>query len=434
MFPLRDTSRRRICLAAFFALCVVPTVIVLACGLVRHLPGHARAEAKRLGRHLGHKVSLTRVRHLQPGVAVYEGLELSDPETGKRLVRCPRLEVRWETTAHATGPTRQRLTLAASQAEIEAADLKPLGQLVHGALTGRLACFQSPLRLTAGEVTLRRGETALTLTHLEGKIERLPDGSQADVAFRVGGFETPKPVQIRIARSHPIEPATTSGGLYTGEGALPCSWLGLGFPELEALGPEARFRGYLWVNESPQGRGGELAGQFAGLDLERLVAAHFPHTLRGTATVTIQQALVQQGRLLEATGSLTAGPGVISRSLVDAAADRLGMERAAALGGSEEPVPYDRLAVSFRIDSDGLQLRGECPPPGSGAVLVSRYDLLLREPMFQPVPIAALLHALVPTAEVQVPATRETDWLTRRLPVPHAAAPRMAEAPSPGPQ
>ena len=418
MFHLRDTTRRQICLAAFFALCVVPTVIVLACGIARHLPGHARAEVERLSRHLGQKVSITRVRHLRPGATVYEGLELSDPETGQLRVRCPRLEVRWETTTDATGPSRQRLALVASQAEIEPDDLKPLWRLVQGALTGRLACFESPLRLTAREVTLRRGETPLTLTDLEGKIERLSGASRADVAFRVAGFDTPSPVQIRIERNRRTEPAATSGGLYTGEGALPCSLLELAFPELEALGPESRFRGYLWMSRSPRGWSGELAGQFTRVDLERLLADHFPHTLHGTAILNVEQALLEQGRLQEATGSLAAGPGVISRSVIDAAADRLGMDRAAPPGGPDELVPYDRLAVSFRVDSSGLQLRGECPPAGSGAVLIGRYDLLLREPMVQPVPIPAVLQALVPEAEAQVPATRQTDWLMRRLPVP----------------
>ena len=51
--------------------------------------------------------------------------------------------------------------------------------------------------------------------------------------------------------------------------------------------------------------------------------------------------------------------------------------------------------------------------------------------MLQPVPIAALLQALVPRADVQVPATRQTDWLMRRLPVPQASALRTAEGASP---
>jgi hypothetical protein len=131
---------------------------------------------------------------------------------------------------------------------------------------------------------------------------------------------------------------------------------------------------------------------------------------------------------------LAAGPGVISRSLVDAAARHLGLDRAAVLDSTDPLLPFDRLALSYQLDASGLRLRGECPPSGSGAVLVGRYDLLLREPMVQPVPIAALLHALVPGAEVQVPATSQTDWLLRRLPVPQAPAPRVAEAPSPRPR
>ena len=417
MFPLRDTTRRQVCLAAFFFLCLVPTAIVLACGIAWQLPSHAQAEAGRLSQRLGQKVSIRRVRHLRPGTVVYEGLELADPETSQPLLRCPRLEVRWETATEANQPRRKRLALVASQASIEAADLKPLWPLVHGALTGRLACFESPMRVTAGEVTLRQGEAPLTLTDLEGKLERLSGGSRADVFFRLAGFETPRPVHVRIERSHRAEPPATGGGLDTGKGALPCSLVGLGFPELEALGPESRFCGYLWISHSPQGWAGDLAGQFTGVDLDRLLADHFPRTLSGTATANVR-ALFRQGRLEEATGALAAGPGMISRSLIDTAADRLGMGPAAPLSGPEDFVPYDRMAVSFRVDSAGLQLRGECPPAGSGAVLVGRYNLLLGEPTVQPVPLAAVLQALAPQYEVLVPATRQTDWLIRRLPLP----------------
>jgi hypothetical protein len=272
--------------------------------------------------------------------------------------------------------------------------------------------------MTAPEVTLRHGETPWSLTDLEGKIERLAGGSRADFAFRLAGVETLKPVQLRIERSHRIEPPATGGGLYTGEGALPCSLIALGFPELAALGPESQFHGYLWISQSPEGWGGEVAGQFTQVDLARLLADHLPRTLSGTATVNVEQALFQRGRLQEATGLLAAGPGVIRRSLIDAAADRMGLERTAPLDRPDDLVPYDWLAVSFQVDSSGLQLRGECPPGGSGAVLVGRHDPLLREPRVQPVPLAALLQTLAPEAEAQVPATPQTDWLLRRLPLP----------------
>ena len=49
MFQLYDRTRRQICIAAFFAFCVAPTLIVLSCGVWRHLPWQVNREAERLG-------------------------------------------------------------------------------------------------------------------------------------------------------------------------------------------------------------------------------------------------------------------------------------------------------------------------------------------------------------------------------------------------
>jgi len=426
MFQLHDKSRRRICLAAFFALCVAPTVIVLTCGVARHLPWHVRAEADRLTWQLGQKVSIARVRHLRPGAVLYEGLELSDPEAGNRILCCGKLKAVWgpSTGRHGQGPPC--LVLIAYQPEIDSDEIDQVWRLVEAALSRRAGCPDSGVQLAADQLTLRTGEATHTLTQVRGTIRRLPDGSQADVAFRLAEVETPEPVQIRVVRGHHAEPPAMGLGLYTGGGALPCSLLALGVPGLEALGPRSRFGGYLWVNETPDGHEGELAGQFTEVDLDGLVARHFPHAIRGVAQLTVRGARFRQGRLEEATGSLSAGPGTISRSLVDAAADRLGMT-----GGLEPNVPdrlvsYKRLAVSFRIDSRGLELRGECVPTGSAAILVGRYGTLLGEPIRQPVPVAALVQTLVPDGEVQVPVTRQTDWLMRRLPIPDLSTPRTA--------
>jgi hypothetical protein len=169
--------------------------------------------------------------------------------------------------------------------------------------------------------------------------------------------------------------------------------------------------------------------------METATADRFPHTLHGTAQLTVQPARFRAGRLVEAVGSLAAGPGLVRNSLVSAAADRLRMTLRAESDASSPLVAYDRLAVSFRIGPDGLQLRGECAPAGSGAILVDRYGPLLSEPISQPLPVAALVQALSAPSAVQVPATRQADWLLRRLPIPDTtipdgAAARMAEAAS----
>jgi hypothetical protein len=452
MFPLHDIARRRICLAAFFALGVAPTLAVLAWGVSRQLPTHVHAEAERLSWQSGQKVSLEGVRHLRPGSVRYEGVEISDPETGGRILRCRALEVRRQVSSREKGPARRSLVVIASEPEFEAAQLDELWSLVRGALESRIGPGESDVRLAAAQATLRFGETAQKLTQLQARIERLSGGSQADLTFRLADLETPEPVQIRVARNHQTRPPATGLGIRTGGGLLPSSLLATAIPAFGALGPESRFCGYVWASETPDGWNGELVGQFTGVDLEGLVTRHFPHTLRGTAGLDLQRAVFQKGRLREAAGSLVAGPGAISRSLVDAAADRLGLVCSGAAGpgatgglsarasgrrADELPVPprdellaYDRLAVAFLIDSRGLQIRGMCPPAASGGILAGRYGLLLGEPALQPLPAVSLVQALAPAGAVQVPATHQTDWLLRRLPMPEATAARRADASS----
>ncbi len=431
MFKLSDKTRRRISLAAFVVFGVVPAAIVLVCGIARHTPGHVRSVAERLSWQLGQKVSLERIRYLTPGVVVYEGLELSDPETGARILRCRTLKAGRETAQGAGGERRPCLTLIASQAEFSADRLDALWQLARGVLAGRIGSPAVDVRLAAGDVRLLEGETCHALTGLKGRIDRLAGGSQADVAFRLADVETPEPIQLRMARNAQADPPASGMGIYTGGGSLPCRLLAVVQPEFGALGPESRFAGYVWANEAPDGWGGELAGRFSGVDLEGLVARHLPHTLRSTAQLNVPKAVFRGGRLEEAEGSLVAGPGAISRSLLVAAVERLRMVPGAEPGELDPLVAYDRLALSFRIDPHGLQLQGACPPAGCGTVLAKDSRMVLAEPRSQPVPVAALIQTFAPPGAVQVPATRQTDWLMRRLPVPEAFPLHTAAAPSP---
>ncbi|NQT16103.1 MAG: hypothetical protein HQ582_25325 [Planctomycetes bacterium] len=431
MFPLHDNSRRRICLAAFFGLCVAPTLAVLAFGLSRRLPTHARAEARRLTWQLGANVSLDRVEHLRPGVVRYEGLELSDPETGVPILRCPALRAGWRTSTDGEGQGHRSLVLIASAPEIRADQLRSAWKILEGVLTRRAGCGESNVQLKADNLTLRQGDASHALTAVQATIERLPDGSQADVQFRLTGLETPEPIRIWVVRNHQIDPPATGVGFSTGGGALPCSLVALAAPQLDVLGPNCQFHGHFWVNETSEGPAGQLVGDFTNVDLEGLLNEHFSHRLHGPAHLRIEESRIRKGRIEEATGLLVAGPGEISRPLLDAAIDRLGMPDRLEPSQTAPLASFEQLAVSFHINSDGLQLWGKCPPTDSGTILVGRFGTLLGEPYDQPVPIAALLQALAPTDQLQVPATRPTGWLISRLPVPQADAARTASASEP---
>ena len=119
MLRLHDRTRRRICVAGFFLLCILPTVLVAGWCVAWHLPGHVSAEARRLTRQLGLDVTLEGLRHLRPGVVLYEGLELADPETGRSVLRCRLLEARRTKTADQQGQPQTSLVLIASQPEID---------------------------------------------------------------------------------------------------------------------------------------------------------------------------------------------------------------------------------------------------------------------------------------------------------------------------
>ncbi len=104
MFQLHDKTRRRMCVAAFLTLGVLPALLVGGWCWSRHTPGCVLAEAERLSRQLGLKVTVGGLKHLRPGAVLYEQLEASDPETGRTIFRCRLLEVCPANAGRSPGP------------------------------------------------------------------------------------------------------------------------------------------------------------------------------------------------------------------------------------------------------------------------------------------------------------------------------------------
>src|SRR5690242_16671324 len=90
---MQDRTRRMICRMAFLALCVVPTVGVFAWSSSRMSPERTIESAAELSRGLGLKVSLAGASNPRPGVSLYDGVEMADPETSVPLARMRFLEV-----------------------------------------------------------------------------------------------------------------------------------------------------------------------------------------------------------------------------------------------------------------------------------------------------------------------------------------------------
>ena len=420
MFHLHDTTRRRICVAGFLSLGVLPALLISGWCLGRSMPGCAEAEADRIGRQLGLEVKIGGLRHLRPGAVLYEQLEAADPETSQVVFRCRLLEVaRGEKTE---GQCRTTLTMIASQPEVEAGGLRRIWRCLQRNLEGYQGPLETDVQVSAAELTLRATRHSQTLTEVRGSLENLPSGTHAQLLFRLAGADTPEPARIRLVRNLQVSPPASGFELYTGGGELPCNVLAMGLDALKPMGPRCRFRGYIWASEMPDGWQGEVTGQLVDLDMGRLVSDHFPHRLAGRGDVTIQSARFCRGRLEEGNAIVVAGPGTIDRALIDATVDRLGLVAGGKLLSVEDKknVPYDELAFLATLDSQGLRLSGRCAASEPGVILsLDRRCLLGQSQQHQkPSPAVALVQTLVPQSAVQVPAGRQTDWLLRHLPLP----------------
>jgi hypothetical protein len=412
---MHDRTRRMLCRAGFLALCVLPTLGVLAWSNSRASPSHSADRAAELSRELGLHVSLAGVSYPQPGAALYEGVELADPETSAPLARMRFLE---------SGGGGSVTALVASQPEVDALQL---GRLWH-VVAERMQETNGPqptIRLAAREATLDWPTGSQTLTDVLGELDAKSGSDNervATIGFHLAGSDAPEPIRIRYSRRVANSHVSSQIEIHTGVVAVPCSLLTVPVGIANRLGERARFRGSLWATETADGWSGELTGEFTEVDLQTAIAEQFPHHLSGTASITIQTVRFRGGRLEEARGTLVAAQGVVGQSLLSSAARHLQLSGTAGGDSNSALVPYDQLAFLFEIDSTGLTIRGQCDRP-PGAIFSGGGKALLAESSGSSGYVVALLRTLVPQSEVQVPATRESDWLMRRLPVPQVVPP-----------
>jgi hypothetical protein len=417
MFRLHQSVRRRICQASFCLFCLLPTAVMFGWSISCKLPGHVRACERQLSEQLGLSTRLAGVSYPQPGMCLFEELELADPETGESIFRCRLLEVSRNDDA---------LVLMPSDPVLEADRLHRLWDLLSRRLRGELA-NQEQMLLLPCSLTLISARGEQTYEVLDGRLESDDRGEAAELRFRLAGVDMPEPASIRVVRNQQHQPPSNRVSLTTGSAALPCS-LFAPIADLETvLGARATFAGSLWADDAKAGWEAEIAGRFDEVDLRQLVTGRFPHILDGAAAVEITEARFQRSRLIEAYGRLNAGPGVIGPSLLRAAVDALGCDSRPGSGRNSQST-YSQLAFSFGVDDEGLKLAGACEGYTPGTLLVDGDGRpLLTKSADRPQAVINLLRLLVPASEVLVPATGETADLIPWLPVPPIVPPREAD-------
>ena len=218
----RSNSKMRFCRIVFLLRsCVLPALFILLLGMIWHRPGYVCSQAKRLSRRLGLDVSLDGLKYLRPGIVLYEVLQLTDPADAPIGAALPRAGVQYSRVTDAEGRQKSSLTLIASQPEIQAYGIRRLWQLISQPLELRGDQADLDLRLAADDATLKSPQIAATLTEVQGSIECLTDGSQAQLTFRLAGAEMPQPARIRIVRNRQVVPPGAASRSTRAAGSMP---------------------------------------------------------------------------------------------------------------------------------------------------------------------------------------------------------------------
>jgi hypothetical protein len=385
MLPLHDHTRRRIAIALFFTLCLAPTVGVWAWCLSKRLPNHLQSEADRLSWQLGVKVELDAVRYPRPGAAVYEGVRLSNPETGQRIAVFREIETHWSTLAEVEkDETESRLAaerrgdksanqgepskspsdkpvlvVHVDQAAVEVSQWDELAKFVERAVTCRLGNAALDIHGVSDEVRWTQKGNLLSMGSLRGWIKHSAGGALAELAFRSADATTDAWSKLCVTRDRSRAPAANGFELTVpDEFPLPCALLAVAAPPMTGLGPKATFAGRLNGWQTSDGWAYRLTKcRFGEVEL-RSVAAQWlsGHKLDGKALVLLKEATLSSGRIQWIDGILQARHGRIGLPLVSKAVE-LGLQPGNnVLQPGNFSIDYDQLGAAFRFDSHGLQI------------------------------------------------------------------------------
>jgi len=405
MFPIHDRTRQWICRSVFILGGVAPMLAVVAWATVVHSVSHLEAVRLQVAEVLGLDVKLASVSYSQPGVTLLEGLELADSESGESVASIRAVEIVRDAKLQ---------TMVLSQPEINITRPQWLWTLVEDRLR-RHSC-ETPLRLVAGELTLR-WQSGLQTLDCNAQLDSTPKANALTAAFQFADAPAGGPIRLHFERSIVSGEPISSVELDARAAALPYPILAAFFDRRNYLGEKSTLRGSIRAMEMPDGWQGEFSGRLENIDLNNLVSDRFPHRLSGMATMAVDHAVVHCGRLEEFHGTVSAGPGIVSESLLTSAADHLKM-RSERARPTTSTIGYEELSAAFDLETRGLIVRGTCKDNRSGIIMRGREGAVLWQASGGPVPVVALVKALVPDSQTQVPATRQTDWLLNLLPIP----------------
>ncbi|MDO4575361.1 MAG: hypothetical protein Q4D98_09135 [Planctomycetia bacterium] len=380
-------------LLVFYLLGLFPLLGLLVWGGVRHTAWYVHTVESQVEKRLKLPVTIEKVQHPGPGRTRLTEVRLFDESADdmaeeKPLFVVPRLEIR-EHNVERDGRKIRLQQWTIPEMTLEAIRLETLWNLHRQVLAEVGYWRDNELELDVEEQVRVQTAVPLEVRNARLRIFQGAFGPQTDIVFTLPDGEMDTPVQATLQSVRKKSATAILATLTTASGGIPAEHLFSLFPILEKMGDKTRFSGEIIIQQSFRGWSGLFRGTFQNLDLSQVLSPDTP--LSGRGELRLESARFDGGRLVEATGTFTAGPGNMKRDFLEKIMKITRLAARGDLQNLSDPVPFERLAFGFRIQNGQITLTGQCPDFGPGVYLTSTNAPLLREPETPRKPFSAAL-------------------------------------------
>jgi hypothetical protein len=460
MFSLHETTRKRTCRTAFFALCLAPTCATAAWIADHHLPWRDAAAARQLSDRYHLDVTLTDWQDPRPSMTRLAGVTIAEPGVAAPLLKLTGVE------SHQHGDA---LILSIDELTLAVADLPALAARLEWSLTRttaakielhirKLALLTSagsdaPVTLHQLHGVIQRGQRDLPRLQLIAHLAEQPAADAKPIGLAVA--PTAAPTSGEEAGDEEKLGAAAPGQVVTfntQQNAIPVALLAPLVPAA-AFNDSATFTGVVTWHANAAGA---LGGRLDGIDLAGILPRNSPHILTGKAVVELTDCRWQGEQFQRLAGTFTAVGAEANGSLLIAAPTYLACSPGDALqplqaavvriaeqrrvGGKPssedeaflaEKYELSHLACRFTLDAAGLAIEPYIPaastlPAGTFAAIKDQPALFCRQLTdasglaIEPyIPAVAWLQFIAsPAGPYWIPFTPATLETARRLPSP----------------
>ncbi len=345
MFALHETTQRRVCRVTFLLACVLPILATLAVVVYSNRPWQEADWQRTLDQSFHIRAQLDHYATPRPGVAEFTNLRLADLRTNHPLASVAKLR-----SCHQDN----RLSLQAELIELEAEQLPALATT----LATWLATDQiQPFELRVERLTIV--SKSFQALPLQGLTIRSDGVSPKRQQFLAKAFDSEgNAVQLKLVADR----VALQCRLVAQQSALPCWLVGKLVPGLRNFG-EAMFTGQISAQSEDHGLHGKLSGNLAHVDLQTWFGERGPHRLEGQAQIQLRQFAWSDNGIKRIEGTMHAQQGAVNDSLLNGMSKLFGCNAGPAFQLFQEVtpeslLPFDQLAIQFRVDSNGIVLTG----------------------------------------------------------------------------